>query len=297
MPYALIIQALMGMAADAKAGKIDAEKLALLKKQLSDVAGIPLPELEKIAATQLPASHVAALQTDTGLRSKQMESLAALQDIIDNGGMSLEDRVAQEAALSRSAGAARRGRAGIAADLASRGQLNSGAALQMGMAAEQQNANSARQSGMEAAANAQRRKMEALRELGGQAGSLRGQDRSEASEAARAADERNRWNASAQEKAQYYNAGLPQQQFGNQMAKATGQAGAVNNLAGAYGQEAQGIRDQGAKNSAAVGQAVNYGVNSLQQRMADEPSRSTYSWNGHTDDDDEDYFHEVDRED
>lgn len=275
MGYAAIIQALMGMASSAQAGKLTQEQMQLQKDQLAKLAGIPLPELDKIIATELPPSHVAALQTDNNLRQNQLDTIGALQDIASNGGMSLDDKVAQEAAMSRAAGAARRGRAGIASDLASRGQLNSGAQLAMSMGAEQQNANSARQSGMEAAAAAQRRKMEALRDIAGMSGGLRNQDWNENMARAQAADERDKWNAGSKEKAQYYNAGLPQQQFQNQVSQVTGQQGGVNNLSAMLGQEAQGVRNQGAMMGAAVGQ----GVNDF-SKWLDKPSssRDTYTW-------------------
>lgn len=280
---AAIVQAGVGIYTQLAAGNITKQQADMLKLQLAKASGIALPELEKMVATQLPPSAVAALKTDTGLRSNQEESLAALKEIINGGGMALDDQVAQEAALSRSAGATRRSRAGLAQNLASRGQLNSGAMLEMGLDAEQQNANSARQSGMEAAAMAQRRKFDALRELGSQSGQLRAQDRAEASEAARASDDRERWNATGREKAAYYNAGLPQQNFVNQMTQVSGQAPAANNLAAHYGQEAQGVRNMGAGIGAASAQAVKSIGDS-----ADRPN--TYEWESDS------YSHKLERD-
>ena len=273
MGYGAIIQALMSMAGSAQAGAMTEEQIALQKAQLAKLAGIPLPQLEHIAAAELPPSHVAALGIDTGLRQNQLENIAALKDIAAHGGMSLEDQVAQEAAMSRAAGSANRGRAAIAGDLASRGQLDSGARLQMAMNAEQQNANSARQSGMEAAANAQRRRMEALREIASESGGLRNQDFAQKSAAAQAADERDRWNASAAEKAKYYNAGLPQQQFANQITQVTGQGPAVQNLASSLGQEAQGTRNA----YAGYGAALGAGVDNL-TRGSGSSDQNTYEW-------------------
>lgn len=276
MDYGALIQLMIGLGSNAAAGSMTLQQIALQKAQLAKLAGIPLPELDRIIATELPPSHVAALQVDTGLRQNQLENINALKEIATNGGMSLDDRVAQEAAMSRAAGAANRGRAAIAGDLASRGQLNSGAQLQMAMNAEQQNANSARQSGMEAAASAQRRKLDALREIASESGGLRNQDFSEKSAAAQAADERERWNASAKEKAQFYNAGLPQQQFNNQMAQVTGQQAGVNNLSATLGNEAQGVRNAYAGYGAAAGGAANSRGNG---------GSNTYSWTPANEDD------------
>lgn len=276
MPYAAIIQALIGMVSSAEAGKLTKEQIDIQKKQIAEMAGIPLPQLEKIAATELPPSHVAALGIDPGLRQNQLDTIDALKDIAAGGGMALDDKVAQEAAMSRAAGSARRGRAGIAADLASRGQLNSGAQLQMAMNAEQQNANAARQSGMEAAASAQRRKMEALKEIGGMSGMLRDQDFGEKKAAAQAADERDVWNAGSAERAKYHNADLPEQDFRNRLSKITGQQPGINALSGLYSAEAQGIRNQGAALSAAAGQ----GMNDFSKWLDSKPKESndTYSW-------------------
>ncbi len=258
MDYGAIVGIIMNMKGAQEAGKITDQQFALLKQQLADMAGIPLPKLEQIAATQRGPSAMAGIPQDAALRNKQMEALGGYQDIIDQGGMTLDDQVAQEAAQSRAAGADRSTRAGIASDLQSRGQLDSGANLVLQGQAAQSSMNANRQSGQEAAAAAQKRKLEALGAIGHEAGAVRGQDFSEASAKANAQDQIDAWNAGAREKAQYYNAGLPQQQFGNQMAKVTGNAGAVGNLAGAYGNEAQGVRNQ----YAGYGQAASQGVNS-----------------------------------
>lgn len=276
MGYAAVVQALVGLAGQAQAGKITAEQMALLKKQLADQAGIPLPDLEKIAATELPPSHVAALGVDTGLRQNQLESISALRDIAANGGMSLDDRVAQDSALSRSNSATNRNMQGIRADLASRGQLNSGAQLQTSLAAQQQGANSARQSGMEAAASAQRRKMDALREIASESGGLRNQDYAEKSAAAQAADQRDAWNASAQEKAKYYNAGLPEQNFNNQLAKISGQQASTGALSSALSSEAQGVRNM----YGGLGVAANAATKGLTGQSTKDKPADTYSWDG-----------------
>lgn len=252
MPWAMIIQAAMSLQAQKEAGKLTDRQFALLQEQLAKVAGVPLPELERVVAQQVGPSELGNIRRDDELRNQQLQALGAYQDIIDAGGMTLDDRVAEEAALSQADSADRRRRAGIMQELASRGQANSGAALVSSLSSAQDAANRGRASGQESAARAQARKLQALEALASGSGRLREQDFGEASRKASAQDEINRWNASAREKAGYYNAGLGQQQFQNAMAKATGQANATNNLAGAYGNEAQGVRNQGA----AMGQAA-----------------------------------------
>ncbi len=275
MDYGALIGIVANMEGQAAAGKITQQQLNLLKQQLADMAGIPLPDLEKIAAVHRGPSAMSQIPQDEALRNQQLESIGGLQDIIDQGGMTLDDKVAQEAAQSQAANADRRTRAGIASDLQQRGQLDSGANLVMQGQAAQSSMNANRQSGQEAAASAQKRKLQALDDISRTAGGVRGQDFSEAAQKASAQDSIDAWNAGAQEKAQQYNAGLPQQQFSNQLAKVTGNAGAVGNLANAYGNEAQGVRNQYAGYGQAAGQAVNGAANSYGQGNHDQGS---YDW-------------------
>jgi len=281
MDYGAIISMVMAASKDAEAGKITQQQFDLLKEQLARVAAVPLPELERVVAQQQGRSELGGIQRDDGLRNKQMQALGAYQDIIDGGGMTLDDRVAEEAALSQADASDKRRRAGIMADLQSRGQMNSGAALIGQLSSAQDAANRGRQSGQESAARAQKRKMEALEALAGGAGRLRQQDYGEASDKARAQDDINRWNAGAREKAGYYNAGLGQQNFANQMTKATGTGGAANNLAGAYGNEAAGVRSRGDAQAKAAGMAVNQGIDWASNQGK---NSGTYDWGRQADD-------------
>jgi hypothetical protein len=72
---------------------------------------------------------------------------------------------------------------------------------------------------------------------------VRGQDWAEAAQTAGARDARAESNVGRREKANYYNAGLPQQNFTNKMSKNTGQLAPGNNLAAFHGNQAQSQRD------------------------------------------------------
>lgn len=260
-----------------KAGTLDDQKFAILKKQLADMAGIPLPDLERVVAQQRGPSAMQGIARDEQLRGKQLESLGGLQDIIDQGGNTLDDRVSEEAAISQADSADRRKRAGIASEMQQRGQLDGGARMVMDNMSAQDAANRGRQSGQESAARAQQRKMQALESLGHGAGALRGEDFSEASSKAQAQDAIDAWNAGSRQQADQYNKGLNQQQFNNQVTKVTGQQAGANNLAGAFGAQADLVRGQGAAMGQAAGQFVNGVV-----RDNTTPTTATYSWDDKT---------------
>lgn len=254
--WAALIGALFSAQADQKAGLIDAQQLDLIKQQLAEIAGIDVPELERIAAEQLPDSEFGKIERDDGLRGNQLESLAALRDIANNGGMSLDDRVGYEEAQSKSDAADYRRREGIRSQMQQRGQMDSGAALMMQLDSAQDAANRDRAAGQEFAGRSERRRLEALKDVMSGAGNLRDQDFGEAARKAAAQDEINRWNAGAREKAAYYNAGLPQQNFNNRMAKALRQNSAGGNLSAFYGNQATGVRGRGAAMGSTVGNAM-----------------------------------------
>lgn len=255
MDFSSIINGAVQLGGALAAGKLTQEQFNLFQQQLADVHGISLPDLKNIVATHLGPSAMESIPQDTGLKDQQLESLGTLQDIIDQGGMTLADQVAQEAATSKAQAADRSSRASIANSLQSRGQLNSGANLVLQGQAGQSFANASRQSGQEAAAAAQARRLQALDDVSNTAGKVRSEDFSEASQKAKSQDAINQWNAGAAEKANYYNAGLPQQQFTNEMSKVGAAANPTNNLAGAYANEASGVRSTAAGLGNAAGSA------------------------------------------
>ncbi len=227
-----------------QSSKLSQQQLELLGKQLADISGIELPKLEEQKADQLGESAVAVMRSDEGLRGKQLQALAEIQNAIDNGGLDMGDRAALEEAMGVATNQQKRARAGVAADAAARGQLNSGNRLMMDMDAAQKGSNDARQSGLQTAAMAQRRKLQMIQDSARMAGGLRETDWREKEASARAKDIRDERNAAAREKAQYYNAGLPQQNFSNAMAKATGKLPAANAYAGGLGAAAADKRGE-----------------------------------------------------
>jgi hypothetical protein len=230
MNYIALAMAVLG---NEKAGQYTQQELNLLGQQLARIQGVGLPNLPQVSADQLGPSAEAQLSPDEGLRGKQLAAISELQNQIDQGGLDYEGKAQLNEATQAAANQQHRAMAGVAADAAARGQLNSGNRLLMDMNSAQSGANAARSTGLATAAQAQQRRLAAIQEAAGLTSQLRGEDFSEKDAAARAKDLRDQRNAAAREKAQYYNAGLPQQAFNNAMAKATGTGNPTNALAAA----------------------------------------------------------------
>jgi len=223
MDYAALVQMAIALYGEEKASKMSEKQLRLMEQQLKDVRNIKLPDLPELKAEELGDSAVGGMRSDQGLRSNQLAAIAELRRLADEGGLDLTDKAALEESLNTARNHSRRARAGVAADLSSRGQLDSGAKLTMDLDAASRGSNDLRKEGLDVAAMAQRRRLQAIRDASGMSGGLREQDWREAESANRAKDIRDERNAAARERAAQYNAGLPQQGFNNSLAKATGQ--------------------------------------------------------------------------
>jgi hypothetical protein len=254
--YASLFQLAVSLYGEQKAANMSKEQLALLKNQLDQIRGVQLPDLPQVEAEQLGPSELGAMAPDEAMRGDQLQTLADMRSAIDAGGLSLSDRAALLDAMGDVSATNRRARADVKADLARRGGIDSGAQLLMGEQAASDNARDAGKAGLQAAAQAEQRKLQLMREYLAGTGQVRGQDWAENASAAGARDARAESNAARREKSKYYNAGLPQQGFANAMAKATGQMPAGNNLASWYGNEAQGQRDFWGNAGAAVGEGT-----------------------------------------
>jgi hypothetical protein len=183
---------------------------------------------------------MAGVRSDPAQREQELEMMSQLRDVYNHGGLDLQSRAALNDAMNRASVQGNSARRALADSFAARGQLGSGAQLAMGNQTAQNQANASNQAALDAAASGDQRKMAALSAYGQAASQLRNQDFSEASARAKAQDEANLWNASAQEKANYYNNGGRQQQaFQDAMQRATGAVSAGNNLAGFYGTQQQ----------------------------------------------------------
>lgn len=257
MDMGAVLQFAVSMYGEQAAKNLNEEQLRLLKRQLEDVRNVKLPTLEELKAEELGDSAVGGMQSNQGLRANQLEAIATLRNIVDQGGLDLTDQAALEQAIDAATNQQKRARAGVASDAAQRGQLNSGARLVMDMDAAQSGANAARQTGLETAAMAQRRRLQAIRDAGSISGGLREQDWREQETANRAKDIREEANARERARVGQYNAGLAQQGFSNAMAKATGQLPSTSAVGNAMAQGAADTRGFFSGMGAAANQAYN----------------------------------------
>lgn len=256
MDYAALLQIAIGLFGEEQAKKMSAQQLRLLEQQLADVRGVEVPDLPELQAEQLGDSAVAGMKSDPVLRSNQLAAIAELQRLADVGGLDLTDRAALEQALDVARNQTKRARAGVASDMASRGQLDAGARMVMDLDATSRGSNDLRKEGLETAAMAQRRRLQAIRDAAGMSGSLREQDWRESESANKAKDLRDERNAAARERASQYNAGLPQQTFTNKLAKATGQLPSTSAVGNVH---AQNAADERAKTAGLIQAAGAYG--------------------------------------
>jgi hypothetical protein len=254
MEYAAAIAAVAAVVGQLIAAGQEAEARKEIEKARARFGAIAMPDLERAVAEHLN-SETGRLKSDPQLGGMQMSALDALRQI-GNEGFDAAD----QAALARIGNANARheaaGRAAIAENMAARGIGGGGAELAMKLSGNQAAAARASQQGLELAGMAQRRRLEALERMGGLAGKLRGQDWDERSEAAKARDYMNQWNANSRERTRQYNNQMAQQQYGNQMNQAQAMAGQDRVMHDDGYRDAQNTRNFWTS----MGQATGYGT-------------------------------------
>jgi hypothetical protein len=247
-----------GAIGGAAAGDDRARQRALIEAILKDYDNIDVPELQTVNAETLGPSAMEGVSTDPRLRGEQMAVLERLGRLSETG-----DDAVTKAAMNKILGDLARqesaGRNAITNNMRARGVSGSGAELAAQLSAHQGNADRAQTAGLEHGAQAQRRILDALSGRGQLAGSLRQQDFGENSAKAQARDAINRYNAGSREKATYYNAQLPAQQFALKMQKLAGKSTAARGAADQAGRDG----DRTANMWAGIGNAGNTAMTGL----------------------------------
>lgn len=198
------------------------QMLANLAARMGDYDALGKAGYQDVAAQTLGPSALEGAQVDPAGQQAQQEAIAALQEMIANGGLTLGDMQAlneQEGVLNRNNVARRKG---LANEFAARGQLGSGAQLAMGLDAQQNAAQNANQRAEGVAAQAQARAMQALLEKGRMGRGMTNDKYARDAEAARARDAIEARNAAARMDAGKYNNSLRGQGFEDELAKARG---------------------------------------------------------------------------
>ena len=227
------------------AGGREAEARKVMNEAAQIFDEVELPQLERAVAEQVGPTALERITVDPAYKAAQMEALSKLGQISEEGGFTLADK----AALNKTLGALSRrdagARAAIAENMQARGTLGAGAELAQRLAAQQESSQMASERGMDVAAQAQQRALNAIMQRGQMAGELRGQEYGEQERLAQARDAIARYNAGARAGAQQYNLGLGQQQFQNKMSLAQRRANAKLGQASAMMDEGQGMRQAG----------------------------------------------------
>ncbi len=227
------------------------------------------PEMEQVFAQG--DSEFKNIAVDPRLKEAQLAALQGLQGVANEGGMSATDKVRfnqMQSELNRNEGAQR---GAIMQDMARRGQAGSGMELAAQLMNQQASAERASMQGMEVKAQAERRALEALMQGGQLAGQMQGQEFNQQAQAAAAQDAINRFNTANRQQVQSNNVGarnqaqasnlgerqriadqnvgirnqqetqnkgLAQQNFDNQLKRASGMTGQLGGMANAADQAA-----------------------------------------------------------
>jgi hypothetical protein len=239
-------------------------------------AGVIIPEIQALGLESVgdlsPEQIRAFLQertayediyVDPRLKAQQMDALAALQELADQGGLNAQDKALLAKIVREEDIKARGQREAIMQSAQERGIAGSGLELASQFQAQQEGATRQAIRDQEVAALAEQRKMQALLGSGEMAGQMRGQEYGEQQNLAQARDMLSRFNLANQQQTEAQNVGArnqaqqynlanqqriaeenkkwmamaPQQRFQNQLGLAQAQAGGLYNLANMYNQQ------------------------------------------------------------
>ncbi len=236
-------------------------------------------------AEQAPSAY-GNIALDPQTRQAQINALNSYQNIANEGGLDAESKLAMQQAINDANTQSQGAQGAIQQQAQAMGQGGGDFALTQRALAAQGASNNAATQGMQAAAMAEANRQQALNQMANIGGSVNASDYGQQAQAAQAqntinatnqgyhnqanvgnvtnnmasqqfnvgnAQNVNAANTAANQGNVYYNAGLPQQQFNNEMAKAGGMAG-VN-------QQQANAAQQAAGNSANMwGQVLKGGV-------------------------------------
>lgn len=250
---------------------IEAQRIALETPQVVDM----------LVAEQMQGSAFEDVQADPRLRGESLAVMDALKQL-SGEGLGPEDRAALAQIQRQVAGQAQAQQASILQDMAQRGTMDSGAQLAAQLQGSQGAADRMNQQAMMTAANAAQARRQALGQTADLASMIEGRDLGLQSQRASAMDSINQFNTQNRTQAnmtnlqnrqnvadrgvdirnqqEMANKSLLQQQFQNQMTKATGQTQASNALAQGLQAQAQAAQQGAQARTAAMGQLIGTGI-------------------------------------
>lgn len=277
MDWGSLVQLGSQLIDEGKADRLNEEQMKLIRENYDEWKALGLPDLPHIEAEQQGPSALESTQLDSTGRQAEMDALGRMGDIAKSGGMTLEDQAVLNKFLGKSAQRESAARQGLEQQFAARGQFGSGAQLASALQNQSSGAERNSQAGMDQAAQAERRSLEAIMNQSRMGGSLRDRDWNEQAKKAEAADAIARGNMAAREKSGYYNASLPQQQFNNRTSRLAQQGAAGNNVAAQYGLNAADTRQRGAGYALAARQGINAATSGSRRQTSEPDYSSIYS--------------------
>lgn len=167
------------------------DKLQYDLEQLVQVGSLSPEQAEAIFQEQ---SSLMDIESDPSLRSAQMESLSKVQDIADQDGMTLTDQARLNQILGKTGSQARGAREAVMQRFQEQGRSSPGLELVAQMQANQDASTQASNEGLNVAADAEERALQAILQSGQLGSQIRGQDFSEEAKVAEAKDAINRFN-------------------------------------------------------------------------------------------------------
>jgi len=195
---------------------------------------LPLPELERLllqgdtyvgdvtapvidAPERLQAHTVEAatqgntemsnISVDPRLKAAQLNALSQMQEIGSNGGMNLADKANLSRIQSETSQADRGRRDAVLQNMNARGMGGSGAELMAQLQSSQAATDRSSQAGLDVAAQAQSRALQAMMQSGQMGGEMRGQEFGEQAKIASAQDAINNFNTGTTNNTRQFNAG------------------------------------------------------------------------------------------
>jgi hypothetical protein len=208
-----------GNAASKAADKASKEQRAAYQRNIEilEQLGVPSIEAQKIAlenpeyvgdliAETLGESRLESISLDPKLRQKQMDMLAELEGISDQG-LSTTDRINLDQIGQRTSAEEQGRQQAILESMASRGSLDSGDQLATQLFSNAQASQNAMLKGQEVAKMASQNRMNAINSLSNQYSNMENLDYGREAQKATAADAIQQFNANTRNQAQQYNLG------------------------------------------------------------------------------------------
>lgn len=255
-----LVQVGAGLLGEWWASSSDEERKALAQQAFALYGDISPPTLERVLAEALGPSAMEGISRDQGNRSARDLAIQRMMEMGLSDGMDPGSQLALEQGRRAAALHEQQGRGAVFAESRRRG-LGGAGELAAQLQAQQSGADRASMAGTQAAADARSRALAALAQGGGMAGQAEGQDFERAARIAESQDRIDQFNAGMAERAKYYNAGLGQREFENEMMVRDSKSRALLGQSEMAGSEAERRR----KTAGGVGQGLGYAIGALGQ--------------------------------